>query len=561
MVDVQPTSRMMLESREAAVLREGSRAGVACPLASECRDWRYQARYREAMHRRAVEREARLKQEVAELREENRKLRQEVEDLRAELALKDKLLFAPSTEKQPPPDDKESPPGTEEKPRRRRGQQPGSKGHGRRSIAHLPAEPETHDLPEDGKRCPRCGQAFEPFQPDEESEQIEVEVRAYRRVCRRKKYRRTCRCPDTPGIVTAPPPPALIPKGRIGISVWIWILLDKFYLLRPTYRLLKDLAGHGLFLAQGTVTDGLRRLGPLFEPIYLALREKCLTEDHWHADETGWLVFEPTEDGKKGRRRYLWIFHSPSAVFYILDRSRGSEVPRAFFGDRASGIISADRYSAYKSLMKDGLVLVAYCWAHVRRDFLRVRDTRPKYAKWAQAWVDQIGKLYELNDRRLAAASEGGDFAAANEELRLHLLEMETVFEEELAEGPPKARKKVLESLKNHWDGLTLFFGFPEIPPDNNAAERFLRSPVVGRKNYYGSGSEWSGRFASMMFSIIQTLFLWDIEPRKWLTWYLEECARLRGRPPEDIAPFLPWNLSPEEREQLSGKVRTADTS
>jgi len=63
------------------------------------------------------------------------------------------------------------------------------------------------------------------------------------------------------------------------------------------------------------------------------------------------------------------------------------------------------------------------------------------------------------------------------------------------------------------------------------------------------------------MFSIIQTLFLWDIEPRKWLTWYLEECARLRGRPPEEIAPFLPWNLSPEEREKLSGKVQTADTS
>jgi transposase len=559
MLDVQLASRLVLECREPAVPRKDRPRGGTCPLASECRDWRYQALWREAMHRRSMEREARLREEVAELQRENRELRRENEDLRAQLALKNKLLFAPSTEKEAPSVEETVVP-RERKPRRRRGQQPGAKGHGRRSIEHLPPVPEEHDLPEEEKRCSRCGRPFEPFPPDEESEQVEVEVRAYRRVHRRKRYRSTCRCPETPGIVTAPPPPALIPKGRIGVSVWIWILLDKFYLLRPTYRLLKDLAGHGLFLSQGTITGGLRRLGPLFEPVYLALREKCLTEDHWHADETGWLVFEKTPDGKEGRRRYLWIFRSPSAVFYVLDRSRGSEVPRAFFGDQASGIISADRYSAYKSLMNDGLVLVAYCWAHVRRDFLRVRDGYPKYAKWAQAWVDRIAKLYEKNDRRLLAATDGGDFAAANEALRRHLLEMETVFEQELAAEPPKARKKVLESLRNHWEGLTLFFGFPEVPLDNNAAERLLRSPVVGRKNYYGSGTEWSGRFASMMFSIFQTLTIWDIEPRRWLTWYLKECARLRGRPPEDVAPFLPWNLSPEAREGLSTRTGTPDT-
>ena len=537
---------------------EGSR-GAACPFAPICRDWRSEARYREAMHRRSMEREALLKKERAELRRRNRELLLEIEDLKAKLALQNKLLFAASTEKETASVEHSAP-----FPRgsgRRRGQQLGAKGHGRRSAGHLPEVIEDHDLAEDEKRCARCGKAFEPFPGDEQSEQIEIEVRAYRRVHRRKRYRRTCKCPDTPGILTAPLPPAVIPKGRFGVSIWTSILIDKFHFVRPTYRLVRDFASHDLFISQGTITGGLRRLGPLFEPVYLQLREKCLTEDHWHADETGWLVFEKTSDGKKGRHRYLWIFRSPSAAVYVLDRSRSAEVPRAFFADRADGIISADRYSAYKSLMKDGAVLIAFCWAHVRRDFLRVRDGYPKYAKWAQSWVDRIKKIYELNSRRLAPALDRGAFEAANETLRLYLEELETTLKRELEAGPRRRKRKVLKSLGKHWDGLTLFFGFPEIPLDNNEAERLLRTPVVGRKNYYGSGTEWSGRLAAMMFSIFQTLTIWGIEPRRWLTFYLDECARRRGRPLEDVAPYLPWSLSEEDRRRLAVRRWATDTT
>ena len=83
---------------------------------------------------------------------------------------------------------------------------------------------------------------------------------------------------------------------------------------------------------------------------------------------------------------------------------------------------------------------------------------------------------------------------------------------------------------------------------DNNTAERSERGPVVGRKNYYGSGSEWSGRLAAMAFSLFQTLCLWDMNPRLWLTAYLEACAQAGGRAAEDVDRFLPWNLSPEQR-------------
>ena len=74
--------------------------------------------------------------------------------------------------------------------------------------------------------------------------------------------------------------------------------------------------------------------------------------------------------------------------------------------------------------------------------------------------------------------------------------------------------RKVLTSLHEHWSGLTLFVDDPRIPMDNNLSERRLRGPALGRKNYYGSGALWSGRLAAMLFSILATLKLWQINPR-----------------------------------------------
>ena len=87
------------------------------------------------------------------------------------------------------------------------------------------------------------------------------------------------------------------------------------------------------------------------------------------------------------------------------------------------------------------------------------------------------------------------------------------------------AKQKVLSSLHHHWDGLTVFVERPEVAMDNNTAERILRNPVVGRKNYYGSGSVWSAHFAAMMLSVLQTIVLWGLNPHHWLSAFLQACA------------------------------------
>ena len=110
----------------------------------------------------------------------------------------------------------------------------------------------------------------------------------------------------------------------------------------------------------------------------------------------------------------------------------------------------------------------------------------------------------------------------------------------------------MLQSLLEHWPGLTVFVEHPEVPMDNNRGENSIRNPVNGRKNYYGSRSLWSAELAATLFSVLQTLVLWGINPRHWLTLYLQACAENGGKAPRHIEPFLPWSMDEARRAALS---------
>jgi transposase len=94
-----------------------------------------------------------------------------------------------------------------------------------------------------------------------------------------------------------------------------------------------------------------------------------------------------------------------------------------------------------------------------------------------------------------------------------------------------------------HWPGLTVFVNHPAVPMDNNVAERDARLAVVGRKNFYGSGCEWSGQLAATMYSVLQTVKLWRLNARTWLSAYLQACADNGNRAPTDLATLLPWAM------------------
>jgi len=341
------------------------------------------------------------------------------------------------------------------------------------------------------------------------------------------------------------------------------VLLDKYLFYRPTNRLLADLATHCLSMSLGTVTDGLKRLLPLLEPLYDALVQRSRQQALWHADETRWLVFA-TVEGKVGHRWYLWVFHAAEVVVFVLASGRAHDVPEEHLGPVEEGILVVDRYAAYKALaqVKDGRVTLAFCWAHVRRDFLEAARDWPALRDWGLGWVERIGAVYRANDARLAVRDQPAAFAVAERALRQQVAALEQQATAELREPAlHPGRRQALASLQEHWHGLTVFVAHPEVPMDNNTAERSERGPVVGRKNYYGSGAVWSGRLAALLFSLLQTLALWGLNPRAWLTAYLEACAAAGGQAPADAARYLPWNLSEEQRQAWRCQPTPPNTS
>lgn len=516
-------------------------------------EFRWQVGYWKSRHADAVRRIEQLKQELDQSQGQTR-------------ALQDKL-FGRKSEKSASSDrsndlfdPEEVTPGA-----KKRGAQPGHAGHGRRDYSHLPVEEEFVPLPEEALACPHCGKPAAMMSATEDSEVLEIDVRAHRRRIRRRRYRPTCDCDRTRRTLIAPPPPKLIPKGNYGISIWTHVLLDKYSSYRPTERLLGQLEQYDLDLPAGTVNDGLKRIEPMLRPIYEALLKRNRQGELHQADETRWLVFALL-DGKKGYGWWLWVILGADTVIYLLDSSRSHEVPQSHFGPEASGVLEVDRYSGYKAMaqVKSGRILLAFCWAHVRRDFVGVGKSWAELTPWALCWLRRIRHLYQISRERLRHPIGSAKSQEQEALLRQAVEAMRAEAVKELSD--PKLRqpcRKVLESLEEHWTGLIRFVDDPRIPMDNNASERAGRGPAVARKNFYGSGSLWSGRLAATMFSLFATLAHWELNPRRWLALYLESCAAAGGKAPDDIQPFLPWNLSAEQRAALAMRTTTpaADTS
>lgn len=494
--------------------------------------------YWQSCHKRAVERETALERE---LQDKNARIKYLTQQLYEKKAERSKKKSESDKEKVVPE-------------KRKRGQQPDRPAPKRRDQSHLPVKVEIYDLAESEKYCLSCGLPLNEMRDTEDSELIETqEVRGYTRKIRRKKYTPGCKCPVNKGIITAPGPAKLIPHSRYGASVWIHILIRKYRFQIPVARILKNLALHGLSIPPGSAGDGLKRLAPVFEPVYAALEERSEQAAWWQADETRWSVFETTKR-KSSYRWYLWVFVSAESVVHVIDPTRSAQVIEEHLGQVVGGILLVDRYSAYKSFAKkhEGIRL-AFCWSHARRDF---REAGLKYEQirgWAEEWEERINALFHLNSLRLQYPQDSAAFRREDSRLREALEDMKRISGEQRKQGRlHHSQESVLKSLDVHWEGLTVFVEHREIPMDNNGAERTLRNPVVGRKNYYGSGAIWSARFTAVMFSIFETLELWEINQLEWLSDYLRACALAGGKAPEDIRNYLPWNI--KEREGKSWK-------
>ncbi len=425
-------------------------------------------------------------------------------------------------------------------------------------------EVETLDVAPEDQVCDSCGVAYAPMSNTDNSEILEYFTKAHIREIRRKKFAKTCNCRQTPAVVTAKPAPRVIAKGLLGVSVWVEILLSKYWYSRSTCNLLRQMRDQGMAISQGTVTDGLKKMAPLFEPLLDQLMQRQMEDSVFHCDETGWKVYEKME-GKIGSRWYLWVFESTSSVIYRIEPTRSGDVPIEHFSSLSEKLkevfVICDRYSGYKRLAKvNAAIILAFCWVHMRRDYLEAAVQYPQLERWMFEWRERIGEIYHLNARRqehfdesrpLARQSES--FMRQQQRLEHSVEQMERTLKHELStEQMHPAQLKVLSSLQNHWSGLMVFLKHPQVALDNKSGERKMRNPAMLRKNCRGSGSHWSASLAAQMFSIIQSVLLWDLNPHRWLYEYLSACAANGGPAPENPEAFIPWRMSEARRAEMS---------
>ena len=520
---------------------------------------------------------------TAELREENERLRAENAEqaaelgkLRADLAVLQRMVFGRSSERSRP-----EPPGGAGAAAggqgagtgtgRKRG--PGARA-GRRDYSHLPRFEVSWDFPGGGYCCPECGEPFTPLGDHVSGEQLDWQVIVRVAAHCRRRYKRACDC-RVPATVMAPGPPKAVGKGLFTNAFIAMLLVERFTAGRSQNSLVKGLARQGADVSPATLAGTCAQAGTLLAPVAEAVTERSRGSWHLHADETTWRVFAP-RDGSGPAKWWLWVFLGPDTVCFVMDPTRSGAVLARHAGiDQDTGqltadqdggprrlVISSDFYAVYQSAGKkaDGLVNL-YCWAHIRRYFVRAGDADPaRLTYWTAAWLERIKGLYAAHEELTAAwngaaAPAPRDKTAAAARLddaqaawNAALTAIDEAREKQMAApGLAEPAKKALATLDREWDGLAAHRDYPMIGLDNNAAERMIRGPVVTRKNAGGSRNGDTARNAAVIWTVTATAQMAGLNLLTWLTAYLDECGRNGGKPlaGPDLDRFLPWNASP----------------
>jgi hypothetical protein len=374
----------------------------------------------------------------------------------------------------------------------------------------------------------------------------------------------------------APGAPKAIGKGLFTDAFIAMLLTERYVAGRSMNSLVTGLSRQGAEISPATLAGTCAQAGALLAPLAEAITERSRGSWHLHADETTWRVFAP-RDGDGPAKWWLWVFIGPDTVCFVMDPSRSGAVlarhagideeTGQLAGDEDGGprrlVISSDFYAVYQSAGKkaDGLVNL-FCWAHVRRHFVRAGDANPVQLKyWTEAWLERIRDLYSAHDELMAAWQDGAPAPQGKEAAAARLDEAYAAWDTAItmidearkkqatAPGLQEPAKKALATLDREWDGLIAHRDYPLVSLDNNAAERMIRGPVVTRKNARGSHNGDAARNAAVIWTATATAQMAGLNVLTWLTAYLDECGRNGGKPLTGPAleRFLPWNASRED--------------
>jgi len=407
--------------------------------------------------------------------------------------------------------------------------------------AHLPRE--TRKILTKQEACPDCGGALKPLGEDV-SEMLEY-VPEHFKVIRQVRPKLACACCDK--IVQAEAASRPIARGLAGPGLLAHVLVAKYCDHLPLYRQSEIYAREGVELDRSTLADWVGGTSALLEPLVEALRRHVMSGGKLHADDTPVPVLAPGNGKTKTGRLWTYVRDdrpagdaTPSAVWFAYTPDRKGEHPRAHLS-AFTGTLQADGYAGYDAVYEDGRVKEAACMAHVRRKFYDLLAAHK--SEVAQEALHRIGELYGIEEEiRGRAADERRE---VRQQRTLPLLNsLKQWLEETLGKLSKKSdTAQAVRYALGRWDALMRFCDDGRVEIDNNAAERSLRTVVLGRKNYLFAGSDRGGERAASIYSLIGTAKLNGIDPEGYLRNVL---TRIADYPINRIEELLPWNLAAE---------------
>ena len=423
-------------------------------------------------------------------------------------------------------------------------------GHGPTPQPQLPGIDVLHLLDDADCVCPSCGDPLDAMHGHyEESDTISVErVKYLVKHHKRQKYR----CGGCGHIDTAPGPTKLIPGGRYDDAFVVQVATDKYSDHIPLENQVDRMAREGLVVTSQALFDQLWAAAMILLPTWLANKKRVLAQDRVHVDETPWRMI-----GKgPSQRWWVWTVTNAAGTHFDILPTRGAMGARKVL-DGYDGVVVADGYGVYAALegaldaqggvqtALDGTTLplpnfqLAGCWSHARRPFVKSEGYVPE----ARVLLDLVARLYAIEAE--AEDLAGGDEDALlehrsrlrNEKSRPVIAEIEA-WRARQRPLPGTKFARGLTYLANQRGPLTLFLDDPDIPLDNNAAERAIRCPVRGRKAHLGSHSVRGTQVAAVFYSLLGSCRQVGVNPQ---TWMLAALRRALARPgtvtlPHDFA-------------------------
>lgn len=407
--------------------------------------------------------------------------------------------------------------------------------------------------------CPDCGSDRLSKLGEDVTCTLEVIPRQWKVI---ETVREKFSCRDCEKITQPPAPFHVVPRGWAGPSFLAMLLFEKYGQHQPLNRQADRFAREGVPLSISTLADQVGAATFALMPIYRRIEAQVLSAERLHGDDTTVPVMAK---GKTDTAR-LWTYvrddrpfdgPAPPAALFHYSRDRRGEHPRGHLAIW-SGILQADAYGGYNELYaagrQPGTVLEAGCFAHARRKFFELADVEGAARKKSRGErtgtvypialeaVQKLDALFEI-ERAINGRSPAERLAVRREHSAPLMDDLHRWLESQLAKlSRNHDLAKAINYMLRRWPAFTRFLDDGRVCLSNNAAERALRCVPLGRKAWLFCGSDRGGERAAVLYTLVQTARLNDVDPQAWLA---DVLARIADHPASRLEELLPWRWQP----------------